>query len=84
MKETNLNIFYQLGASLEQMRGQLTTGTGIMGVYPFLFLSQDWLIAFLKETEELRPDLKDTRQCVRDLSKTLPGTPLKVSDPRPS
>jgi hypothetical protein len=61
MKETNLNIFYHLGESLNDLGSHLQTGMELGQLYSYLILAENWVLAFLKETEELLPMLKETR-----------------------
>jgi hypothetical protein len=67
MKETNLNNLYQFGASLDHLQERISIDMKIIDLFPYLIPSQDWLRAFLKETEEFWPDLKDTRHSSQHL-----------------
>jgi hypothetical protein len=67
MKETNLNRFYHFGASLELIQAHITIGMKLADLFAYLVIAQDWLIAFLRETEDFSRDLKDTRQTAQYL-----------------
>jgi hypothetical protein len=67
MKETNLNIFYQMGSELTQMAEHYGTGKGLVDLWIYLSGPQDWLSTFLYETKEMSRYLKDSRACAQTL-----------------
>ncbi len=71
MKETNLNIFYHLGSCLSYMMENVSIGMGLQDLYMNLIMPQDWLKAFLKETEDFTDALKDTRTSAASLLDTV-------------
>jgi hypothetical protein len=73
MKETNLNIFYQFGVSLSQMDSQIKYGMQLSEFFPWLILAQDWLKAFLAQTEDFRTTLEDSRASVQSIIHTTQG-----------
>ena len=70
MKETNLNIFYHFGASLDQLNEQIKTGMELAQIFSYLVLSQEWLKEFLAQTEEFEDTLRDSRACVQEMLTT--------------
>jgi hypothetical protein len=68
MKETNLNIFYQFGCSLQQLQTEMKIDGKAIDVFAYLYLSQDWLCAFLQQTDNLR-GLKDSRASTQKMLK---------------
>jgi len=80
MKETNLNIFYHLGSALSHMMENVSINMSVQYLYMQLIMPQEWLKAFLKETEEFTDALKDTRasassmlDAVQTLLEEIPG-----------
>jgi hypothetical protein len=61
MKETNLNIFYHFGGSVSALYANTSIGKKLWDVFAELFLAQEWFTKFLKETEESKSALKDSR-----------------------
>jgi hypothetical protein len=67
MKETNLNIFYHLGATIEYMFAHISIGMDAGALILDLSGPQPWLEEFIKETEPLEQALKDTRSAAQKL-----------------
>jgi hypothetical protein len=62
MKETNLNVFYQLGAALGYLcGGNCRTGQDIGELAINLTFPREWLVSFLAETLDYSRYLKDSR-----------------------
>jgi len=73
MKETNLNIFYHFGESLKDLDAHIQVGMERGQLYAYLIRPEEWVTAFLKETEELMPMLKDTRGSAQALADNIHG-----------
>jgi len=67
MKETNLNIFYHLGASIEYMFANISIGMDVGALILELSGPKPWLEEFIKETEPLDLALKNTRAAAQKL-----------------
>jgi hypothetical protein len=67
MKLTNLNIFLQLGMSLQSMCDNLRAGKDLGELLLQVTLPREWLIAFLRETNEVGHYLRETREKANDL-----------------
>ncbi len=74
MKETNLNVFYRFGEALENLGSQVRAGMELGQLYAYLVLTEEWVLAFLKETEELMPMLKETRISTNSLLVNIQAT----------
>jgi hypothetical protein len=73
MKETNLNIFYHFGASVNFLADKIEAGAPASSILSYLFLTREWLEAFLRETTDYWRDLKDTRHTALHLLNNLNG-----------
>jgi hypothetical protein len=71
MKETNLNIFYQFGASFTQLYERLQPKVPLAEIFPYVMLSRESLIAFLRETDEVKDSLEKSRSSAAMLLKSL-------------
>src|ERR1700686_5119593 len=71
MKETDLNIFYHLGATLESTFDHIEIGMDASGLALNLHWPRPWLAAFLKQTEELKKPLKATRDAAQKLLQVM-------------
>ncbi len=72
MKETNLNIFCNLGASLSYLRVRTSINLSVTEAYMLMELPQKWLTAFLNETKEFFDvELKDSRAAANALLDTI-------------
>jgi len=67
MKETNLNVFYHFGDSLNRLSSEMVMGASASSVLSYVMLTRDWLEAFLAETEEFHRALKDTRASAKTM-----------------
>ena len=71
MKLTNLNIFLQLGMSMQSMCDNLRAGKDIGELLLHVTLPREWLIAFLWETNDVGRYLRETREKANDLLSTM-------------
>jgi hypothetical protein len=69
MKETNLNIFYQFGVSLHRLHDEIRVGIQALDLFIHFYNSQEWLSAFMKETEQVAHVLKDSRASTETILK---------------
>jgi hypothetical protein len=67
VKQTNLNIFLQLGKQLEYFTQTVRAGVDMGEVLLYSVLARDWLARFISETAELDDQLKDSRGSARGL-----------------
>jgi hypothetical protein len=67
VKETNLNIFYQLGRSLAVFDEKLLTNIKISEISIQIFDANEWLRQFVNETEVYAAFPKDTRASAKSL-----------------
>jgi hypothetical protein len=81
MKLTNLNIFLQLGMSMQSMCDNLRAGKEVGELLIQLTMPREWLIAFLWETNDVGRYLKETREKANDLLNTIEEiyTPRRVA-----
>jgi hypothetical protein len=66
MKETNLNIFYQLGAALDHLQQVTFVNMDASDLLIYLVLPKEWLRIFLEQTREF-PGLEKTRAAATTL-----------------
>jgi hypothetical protein len=81
MKLTNLNIFLQLGMALQDMCDHLHAGSELGELLLAVTMPREWLIAFLRETNEVGRYLKVTRERANELYGVIDGiyTPKRVT-----
>ena len=68
MKQTNLNIFFQLGAALRQI-SEMSTGMAMGDILQTVLLPEQWLRAFLEETKEM--EIAESRESANKLLGSL-------------
>ena len=71
MKATNLNIFLQLGSELRRLCEHVQTGQEVAELWIYSMTAQQWLAAFLYETEPLQRQFKDSRTQIADLQDAI-------------
>ena len=74
VKETNLNVFFQFGMALENLNARISVKETVTSLYIYLYFAQDWLYAFLRETESLK--ISDSRAAAGNLSLAI--EPIKA------
>lgn len=79
MKQTDLHIFYRLGAGLQDIR-KLLVGASSDQVMRWLFIPEKWLEAFLRETETENDSipLVDSRKAAKKLFDKVRGILLPI------
>jgi hypothetical protein len=86
MKETDLNIFYQMGASFGYLAGNnLRTGQDIADLIINLTFPRVWLHKFLAQTEEFGRYLNDSRAAAGEFLRLIEElfVPDRLQDRRP-
>ena len=86
MKLTNLNIFLQLGMSLQGMCDELRAGKEIGELLLAVTIPREWLAAFLWQTQDMGHYLKESREKANDLLTTINEiySPRRVETAKPT
>ena len=72
MKQTDVNVYYQLGASIGYLfGGNLRTGQDSTEAIMNMSLPRTWLHSFLRQTEDVGRYLKDSRDAARAFLKLI-------------
>jgi len=72
MKQTDLNIFYQMGTALGYLTGgNLRTGQDVTDLFLNLTFPRQWLRAFMTQTEDVGRYLKDSRLAAEEFLKKI-------------
>jgi hypothetical protein len=71
VKETNLNIFCNLGASLSYLRVRMDIKLNVTEAYTMMIIPEKWLATFLDETKDFESELKESRGSAAALLKTI-------------
>jgi hypothetical protein len=61
MKETNLNIFYHLGAAVSSLYAAISVEKKVWDLFSEIYFAHEWVSTFLKETEDFKALLEDSR-----------------------
>ena len=61
VKETNLNIFYHLGAAISSLYAAISIDKRVLDAFSEVYFVHEWITTFLRETEEFGSLLKDSR-----------------------
>lgn len=72
IKQTDLNIFYQMGAAFDYLSGgNLQTGQDVTDLFLNLTFPRMWLYHFMKQTEDVGRYLKDSRDAAQEFQQRI-------------
>jgi hypothetical protein len=71
MKATNLNVFYQLGASITYLVDHVHIGDQAADLFTQIHIPCQWLVRFRTESDELEDTFKDTCAAVEGFIKLI-------------